>query len=140
MNLYIKIVNNEPYEHPMIEDNVKSCYPLIDFNNLSKDWAKFERNSMPRLDAYQIAHNTYEWHEDKVIDVWHVREMNDEEKIEKQNRVRQAWKESGSFEDWIFNEEKCLYEPPTPMPLDGENYIWNQETSQWQKIEANSSL
>jgi hypothetical protein len=56
--------------------------------------------------------------------------MTDEEKNIKINNMQ----ESKPYESWIFNESKCSWEPPIPMP-DGK-YRWNEETISWQPDEA----
>ena len=35
------------------------------------------------------------------------------------------------FSSWLLNEEKCVWEAPVAYPDDGQNYIWNEETQQW---------
>ena len=35
------------------------------------------------------------------------------------------------FESWILNEDKCIWEPPTPEPTDGKDYVWNETTKSW---------
>tara|TARA_R100000995_G_C3413930_1_gene90702 strand:+ start:247 stop:627 length:381 start_codon:yes stop_codon:yes gene_type:complete len=38
------------------------------------------------------------------------------------------------FTSWTLNEETCLWEAPIARPEDGQNYIWNEETQQWDLI------
>jgi len=40
------------------------------------------------------------------------------------------------FDSWILNQEKMAYEPPTPMPEDGQPYGWNEATEAWEIIGA----
>lgn len=35
------------------------------------------------------------------------------------------------FASWILNNETCLWESPTPMPIDGKRYNWDEEQLQW---------
>lgn len=35
------------------------------------------------------------------------------------------------FASWTLNEDSCLWESPTPYPEDGQNYLWNEETQNW---------
>lgn len=75
MNLYIRIRNGEPFEHPIQEDNFRQAYPQIDPAHLSVDFARFRRVSCPQADPgnYIVsAHCTYEWAGDLVQDTWHV--------------------------------------------------------------------
>jgi hypothetical protein len=39
------------------------------------------------------------------------------------------------FASWTLNEISCLWEPPTPMPDDGNRYEWNESTTSWDVIE-----
>ena len=38
------------------------------------------------------------------------------------------------FNSWLLNEETCQWEPPTPMPTDGEPYDWDEDTTSWVKL------
>jgi len=32
---------------------------------------------------------------------------------------------------WVLNEDTCYWEAPIPMPTDGQNYNWNEQTLSW---------
>lgn len=38
------------------------------------------------------------------------------------------------FDSWIFDEETCKWNPPTPYPLDGFHYEWNEDSQSWDLI------
>lgn len=38
------------------------------------------------------------------------------------------------YPSWTLNTTSCLWEAPVPMPNDGSQYIWNEQTQQWEKI------
>jgi hypothetical protein len=40
------------------------------------------------------------------------------------------------FDSWTLDDDTCLWEPPVAYPDDGENYIWNEETTQWKLVEV----
>jgi hypothetical protein len=40
------------------------------------------------------------------------------------------------FDSWILNEQTCLYEPPIPMPTDGFEYVWNEQTQSWDLLKG----
>jgi hypothetical protein len=35
------------------------------------------------------------------------------------------------YESWVLNEASCRWEAPTPMPNDGNDYIWDEDTTSW---------
>jgi len=35
------------------------------------------------------------------------------------------------FASWILNQETALWDPPAPMPKDGQEYIWDDEAQSW---------
>ena len=35
------------------------------------------------------------------------------------------------FNSWTLNETTCQWEAPVAYPSDGQYYIWNEETQQW---------
>ena len=85
MNLYIRIVNEQPFEHPIFEDNFVQAFPHIDIHNLPPDFARFERVEQPIVGVYEVYEGvTYEWFDNIVKDVHHLRPMTEEEKTAKQ--------------------------------------------------------
>lgn len=38
---------------------------------------------------------------------------------------------SKPFNSWLLNEITCTWEPPTPMPLDGLSYKWDETNLSW---------
>ena len=132
MKLFIRIKNGQPFEHPIFEDNFKQAFPKIDTNNLPPEFAEFKRIEQPIIKVYEIYDGvTYEWDGNIIKDVHHVREMTDEEKIEKQNQAKNKWVEDGGFASWTFNEETCSFVPPTSRPDDGNTYFWDEESLSW---------
>ena len=41
------------------------------------------------------------------------------------------------YNSWIFNENTCLWEAPSAMPDDDNNYTWNESTTTWDIVEYN---
>ena len=39
------------------------------------------------------------------------------------------------FDSWVINESTCLWEPPVEYPKDGNQYVWNEETTSWDMVE-----
>lgn len=39
-----------------------------------------------------------------------------------------------TFDSWTLNETSCLWEAPVPYPNDGEMYIWNEQTTEWDLV------
>ena len=83
MELYIRIKDGKPFEHPIIKENFQQAFPDIDVNNLPSDFAKFERKERPEIGLYQIYEGcTYELVGDTYRDIHHVREMTTDEASE----------------------------------------------------------
>lgn len=84
MELYIQIKDGEPYEHPIFADNFRAAFPEVDTSNLPAQFASFirvEQNVTPGF--YQVPYSQYEWVGNTVQDVWHLREMTQKERDEK---------------------------------------------------------
>ena len=45
--------------------------------------------------------------------------------------TRDAFIPPKKYESWIFDEDKCSWEPPTHYPEDGKNYEWDETTKSW---------
>ena len=36
------------------------------------------------------------------------------------------------FNSWVLNESTCLWEAPTPMPVEeGKIFVWDEDTTSW---------
>lgn len=87
MKLFIQVRDGQPWEHPILPDNLLQAFPGIDLNNLPKGFAPFIRVQRPGLDAMpvgdlEVAECTYQLDTDGITykDVWSVREMTIAEK------------------------------------------------------------
>ena len=50
------------------------------------------------------------------------------------DRERDAFIPPKPFASWLLDEETCLWNAPTPMPVDDKQYIWNEETLSWVEV------
>ena len=140
MELYIRIVDGQPFEHPIIDENFRQAFPDVDTNNLPPTFARFTRVPEPAYGVYEICEGcTYEWDGDIVTDVHHVRDMTIEEKNAKQEEVKSNWAENG-YASWVFNEDTCSFDPPTPRPTDGEPYVWDEDTTNWVPFQTEETV
>lgn len=138
LKLYIQIdENGNTVNHPILEDNFRQAFPDIDVDNLPTHFARFERVEEPFLGIYEILdpeEPTYEMVDGVYKDIWHVRNMTQEEKLAKQQKIKDNWAslpDRDNFTAWTFSEETCRYEPPVPQPGDGKVYFWQGTTSSW---------
>ena len=137
MELFIRIKNGQPFEHPITEDNFRQAFPHIDTNNLPSEFVKFVPSAQPNIGTYEVQEeSTYVLGGGVCTDVYNIRAMTEEEVAAKQNRVKNYWATVG-YASWVFNEEVCLFEPPTPMPNDGKMYVWDEPTISW--VEVNNA-
>ena len=131
MRLFIKIRDGKPYEHPMLEDNMRAAFPDIDLDNLPDTFAEFKRIAPPVLGVYQIYEGvSYEWDGAIVKDTHYVREMTQNEILQKQLIAHQWWNENG-YSSWTFDEDTCSYIPPINQPDDGKRYKWDEQSNSW---------
>ena len=132
MNLYIRIEGDTIIEHPIFEDNLVTAFPGIDLENLPPGIVRFIRIPEPETGVYEINEGVrYELANDIAKDVWTVRPMTAQEKLDQQIATKNYWAEHG-FPSWIFNEDTCSFEPPTLMPTDGGVYRWTEDTKSWE--------
>jgi len=50
--------------------------------------------------------------------------------------VRDAFIPPKPHASWTLNEFSCTWEPPTPMPTDGNPYYWDESTLSWKLFGA----
>jgi hypothetical protein len=48
--------------------------------------------------------------------------------------VRNAFIAPVPYDNWVLNEELCMWEPPIAKPDDGLVYNWNQEENTWVQV------
>lgn len=51
--------------------------------------------------------------------------------------TRNAFIPPKPFNSWSLNEDSCMWEPPIPMPNDGNGYYWNEDSLTWSPSEFN---
>jgi hypothetical protein len=44
---------------------------------------------------------------------------------------RDAFIPKKPYNSWILNEQTCNWESPVAYPIDGNKYIWNETTKNW---------
>jgi hypothetical protein len=84
MNCFIKIVDGQPFEHPILEDNFRQAFPEIDPDNLPEGFARFTRITKPAFKQREFKYVHYLPNfipcEGGWTDDWGVRDMTEEEK------------------------------------------------------------
>lgn len=129
MELFIRLKNGQPFEHPIFGDNFRQAFPDVDVNNLPESFARFVRINPPRIGVYEVYEGvTYEREGDVFTDVHHIRSMTSDEMVAKQEQVKSTWNGPAS---WVFDESICDFVPPVAYPMDGKVYVWNEPTVSW---------
>jgi len=135
MELFIRIQNGQPFEHPILGDNFRQAFPHIDVNNLPSDFAKFVRVTPPVLGPYEKNQTvSYQLVNGVYTDVFACDQLTAEEIALKQQAVKDEWAVNNGFASWTFNETTCIFEAPTPMPNNGKFYRWDEPTTSWMEI------
>ena len=115
--------------NPFAEENLIHCY-----GNVPDNYEPFVHTESPMLGVYETrieSNPVYEKVNGVWTNVWSSRQMTDDEKIAKQNDVKDYFYKMGGSKYWIFNEVTCDFDPPTPHPMDGKPYIWSEEQIAW---------
>ena len=47
---------------------------------------------------------------------------------------RDAFYQPKPFNSWLLNENSCQWEAPTPCPIDGKEYKWDESQKQWIEV------
>ena len=135
MKLYIQVENGNTVNHPALEENLFQA-----FGEIPDNWKPFIRVSSPTLGIYEvleIQNPTYDFVDGVWTDVWHKRNMTQEEKTQKQDAVKDIWNNRPNRENfaaWTFDEDTCSFVAPTPKPTDGKEYFWDGTTNSWREV------
>lgn len=153
MELFIRIKDGQPFEHPILGNNFCQAFPDIDVNNLPVEFARFERVEFPVLSEYEVMvseTSTYEFIDGVWKDVWRKRDMTAEEREATRQAAIQAaqsaWangEQAENWATWVFNEETLQHNPPIPRPaadqtkLDaGIRTFWCGAENNWKDTSA----
>lgn len=141
MNLYIRIKDGQPLEHPILGENFVQAFPDVDVNNLPPEFARFERVDAPEQGVYEKLRLEYEQGADGVYrDTWYCVPMTPEEIKAKQDSVKADWAASVGYISWIFDAETCTFYPPVPRPSDGKIYTWDEAMVSWREVITDPNL
>lgn len=82
--MFIRLENGQPVDHPIMGDNFRRAFPQIDPKNPEPHFARFIRVARSEIEKYEvvIGEPTYQWVDGVVKDVWPTRPMTDEERAE----------------------------------------------------------
>lgn len=117
MELFIRIKDGQPFEHPILGDNFREAFPHIDVNNLPVEFARFVRVDAPALGPYEKNQTvSYKLVNGIYKDVFTCEQMTAQEISVKQQAIKDEWSDNNGFASWVFNETTCAFEAPTPMP------------------------
>lgn len=47
------------------------------------------------------------------------------------DRTKDAFIPPRPYASWTLNDDTCQWESPTPMPMDGNRYTWDEATTAW---------
>jgi hypothetical protein len=133
MELFIRIKDGQPFEHPILGDNFRQAFPNIDVNNLPPEYARFERVEKPNsAGTFEVEELSYQWVDGIVKDVWTVRQMTDEEHQEKLQYLTNAANSyvSGMKEFAQLNIDTSTNEENTQLWI---NYLF--ELNSWVLID-----
>jgi hypothetical protein len=140
MELFIRIKDGQPFEHPIFKDNFLQAFPNVDVNNLPPDFAKFQRVTPPKLSPYQVYDGmTYEWDNGIVKDTHHISEISPEAKAAMIAECIALWEASPKkqqYPSWTFCEPCCCFEAPIPYPSDGTDYYWDEPSLAWIEVSS----
>ena len=50
--------------------------------------------------------------------------------------TRDAFIAPQPYPSWTLNEDTCRWVPPTPMPIDGKVYRWDETITSWKELEV----
>ena len=83
MKCIIRIVDGQPFEHPIMVDNFQQAFPEVDLNQpLPEGFAWFDRKLRPQIQEHEVfvdEQSLYEFDGTIWTDVWRVRDKTEDE-------------------------------------------------------------
>lgn len=141
MELYIRVKDGKPFEHPIFGDNFRQAFPDVDTNNLPPEFARFVRVAPPSIGVFEVyVECVYELVDGVYTDVHKVRPMTNEEKAAVYQQVIDAWAllpNAFNFTAWVLDEATLRMVPPIPRPVEeGKIFRWSGADNNWKEAPA----
>lgn len=125
--LFIKVQNNTVIDHPVTLENLMLVYPDFSFTN-TYDYIPFNRATIPNTsDPFIVYEANYLISDNTVNEVYTARSMTVPEKQQLLDKMQ----ETKPYASWVLDTEKAVWQPPTPYPIDGNKYTWDESTMSW---------
>lgn len=131
MDFYIRIENNTPTGNPVALDNLKNLHGE-DFEDNFENLGYLPCILGPAIGSgspFVVISPVYTIEGNVVVTTQSARNMTTEERIQTIAHYKDITPKP--YNSWVFNEDECIYEPPTPHPVDGNAYRWDEETTSW---------
>lgn len=143
MNLYIKVVDGNIIDHPILLENLLLVFPDINPENIPSPYVKFERIPQPHLSPFEKnLQHSYQIVDGIVKDVWTYELMTLEEKA-------QVTASTQVTDSWIFNRATGTILPPKPFPglqlfaMNNEGIdaiaLWQEDLQSWKIVNKDNS-
>jgi len=131
-NFYIRVVNGEAFEHPLMEENLRQVIPNFDPDNLPPGLEKIERKPIPQVKFLETyVGSSYQKIDGAWQEVHNVRPLTKEQIAAKIDFAKMTFLFSDT---WTLNTETGEWIPPVPYPNDGKPYLWNNEKQKWEEF------
>lgn len=56
------------------------------------------------------------------------------------DETRDAFIPPNTYRGWILDEDTCIWRSPIEYPNDGNHYLWNNETMNWDLVPTNEGV
>lgn len=130
MNLFIKVEDGKPVNHPATEENLRMFFEDFDPENPPAPFEKFTRRQPDKLPTkwQKLVRLPYQKIDGVWTDVFSIIDFTEAEiEIWKYEHRKQF-----VFSDtWEWNDEKGEWIPPVPYPNDGKEYHWDNVKKDW---------
>lgn len=132
MELFIRVENGQPVDHPIADWNLKMFIEDLDCDNPPEDFIKFVRLPFPDVGPLERVETTYEIRDGVCYDCHNIIPLTDQEKLDKIEQYKQQPK---PFDSWVFDETLLQWVAPLPYPTDTSNpYFWNENNLEWVNV------
>lgn len=99
MELFIRLQDGQPFEHPIFGDNFRAAFPDVDTDNLPAEFARFIRVEAPAIGTYEVYEGvTYERCAEGFTDLHRVRPMTGDERAAKDQQLAE---EHNALIEWL---------------------------------------
>lgn len=133
MEFFIYIDGDNVVGYPLLLDNLKLIDPAFNPEKLPNNILPVKKTEKPVVGIYEVDEGpSYKIVGGEAVEQYIYRKMTTSEKAEK---IKNAKLVPKPYPSWVFDESRCNWWAPKPLPDETNPYYWDEESGDWKPFQ-----